>query len=306
MGKKEIIATESNEKEIFKDKFTTIEEPTNEDIDTYTYSEFLKDHETVRRLDPINLPNGLKISTMTLTCKIPVKFNVLRIARYFPLSLSFVHSITFGNNGEIDRKIVQTKSKRKKKKNTGKRNFYNQVTLVASVEQYKINIKLFKNGSIQMTGCKMISAAVYALEKLFNILKMPAHINDKIDDNKRYAEPYIFLNLVDIYAFKIAMINSDFDIGFNINREKLFDKLTKDKYDCTFDPSRHAGVNIHYKNSDKTLDASGKEHVSTILVFDKGKIIITGARNYRQIMECFKFINTYLLENYNKIMRIEI
>ena len=55
---------------------------------------------------------------------------------------------------------------------------------------------------------------------------------------------------MDIYKFKIAMINSDFDIGFEIDRDRLFKMLLSDKHDCSYDPSRHAGVLIRYSLSE--------------------------------------------------------
>jgi TATA-box binding protein (TBP) (component of TFIID and TFIIIB) len=240
---------------------------------------------------------------MTLACKLPIKFNVILIAKYLELSESFIQTIKCGNNSEICRTLVPIKHKNKKPTKKNKKNFYNQVTIVINcVDVSKINVKLFKNGSIQITGCKNISSVIWILKKLFFKLQEPVQITEEsiIETNftQTYADPYIFLNIMDISDLKIAMINSNFDIGFNIDREKLFDLLISNKYDCEYDPSRHAGVKIRYKVS------YSNEHSSSIFVFDKGSIIITGAQNYLQIMECYKFINIYLIENYVKIVRI--
>lgn len=286
----------------------------------HEYNEFILKHPKVRRLDPINLPDGLFISTMTLTCKIPVCFDVILIAKYFKLTKYLVHTISCGNNKEIYRTLSPIKPKKKKIKNSHKRNFYNQVTLIINcVNIAKINIKLFKNGSIQITGCKNISSVLWILEKLFQQLQESVEVSEKDYDNSEigelphdsnsqtqnllYAIPHIFLNIYDISDLKIAMINSNFNIGFNIDREKLFHLLTTMHYECEYDPSRHAGVKIRYKNISQTAEHL---HQSSIFVFDRGSIIITGAQNYMQIMECYKFINIYLIENYSKIIRIPI
>lgn len=295
------------------------------------YNQFLNANPHIKDLDPHNLPHDLTISTMTLTCKLPVKFNVIMIAKYLELSSTFIQTIKCGNNNEICRTLVPFKHKNKNKKikikqnakakPTTKKNFYNQVTIVINCSgMIKINVKLFKNGSIQITGCKNISSVIWILEKLFKKLQefVPKNDNANATDNtddtddtvdtdktpERYAEPYIFLKILDITDLKIAMINSNFDIGFNIDREKLFNLLIADKYECGYDPSRHAGVNIRFKSEHNISETD--IHSSSIFVFDKGSIIITGARNYMQIMECYKFINMYLINNYQKIVRISI
>ena len=275
------------------------------------YDQFMLDNPHMEDLDPQNLPHDLTISTMRLTCKLPVKFNVIMIAKHLELSNTFIQTITCGNNNEICRTLVPIKHKNKKStvKPKAKKNFYNQVTIVVNCSgMIKINVKLFKNGSIQITGCKNVSSVIWILGKLFQKLRefIPKSDNDENKSPERYAEPYIFLKLLDVTDLKIAMINSNFDIGFNIDREKLFNLLIADKYDCGYDPSRHAGVNIRFKSQMEKQNGVIDIHSSSIFVFDKGSIIITGARNYMQIMECYKFINTYLINNYQKIVRISI
>lgn len=249
------------------------------------YNCFIAKYPKMRELDPMELPEDLMISTMTLVCKIPVKFNVVGIAKYLTLSDDFIQTITCGNNREIHRTLnIATRKKLKSKK---KRNFYNQVTMIIKcVNVVDVNIKIFKNGSIQMTGCKKISPVIWVLDKLFGMLR------EKLDE---YAEPYVFLTISELFKFKIAMINSNFNIGFKINRDKLYYLLADDKYDCEYDPSRHAGVKLRYNLHGATKNPS-------IFIFGKGSIIITGARTYAQIMECYKFINVYLIENYNKVV----
>lgn len=280
-----------------------------------TYDKFIEANPKILELDPMDMPYDLLISTMTLTCKIPVKFNTLMIAKHLELSDNFIQTIMCGNNGEICRTLTTIKPRKTKRitcrrnkhvkirTTKPKRNFYNQVTIVTKCENVmKINIKLFKNGSIQITGCKKISTVLWGLDTLLKLLSQQIPSDNTTYYRHRYAEPYIFLKIANIYDFKIALINSNFDIGFKIDREKLFALLVTKHYECVFDPSRHAGVNIRYKTGvcDSELP-NEKEHVTSIFVFDRGSIIITGARNYRQIMSCYKFINTFLIENYTEI-----
>ena len=89
------------------------------------------------------------------------------------------------------------------------------------------------------------------------------------------------------------MINSNFNIGFNIDREKLFEKLILNNYECTYDPIIHACVNLKYTIKSKKI---------SIFIFESGSIIITGANNCNQILCAYNFINKYLLTNYDKII----
>ena len=58
--------------------------------------------------------------------------------------------------------------------------------------------------------------------------------------------------------------------------------------DCTYDPIRHACVNIKLSHPTKTI---------TIFVFESGSIIILG-KTCRQVRDAYNFINVFLLSNY--------
>lgn len=266
-----------------------------------SYDAFLKLHPKIQLLDP-NIPEDLQISTMTLVCKIPTFFNVLNIAKYVELDKQFILSVKWGNTNEVFRSLIAMKSK--KDKMAVRKNFYNQSTMIIrTINTGRINIKLFRNGAIQLTGCKNISIPMWILYNLFSVLRKSKYIVENNEDKEiKYVTCAAFLHIESIFNLRIAMINSNFNIDFHINREKLFNLLTIDKYDCVYEPSRHAGVNLRYAST-SSID-NGKP--TSIFVFDKGAIIITGARNYRQLIECYKFINVYLLEHYNEIVRIDM
>jgi TATA-box binding protein (TBP) (component of TFIID and TFIIIB) len=253
-------------------------------------------------LDVKNLPNDVSISTMTVVCSIKTLFNVENIAKYLDLSYNFIDSIKYGSSGMIYRTLHPKQTKGKKKNIKPRKSFYNQVSLLIQIKNFiKINIKLFTNGSIQMTGCKNINSALWVLDQLFGILKKEKYIM-----NKSYTQiiPCQFsdnptqLDIEKINNLKIVMINSGFNIGFKINREKLYETLVVNKIDSTYDPTRHACVNIkHMTNNDKLI---------SIFVFDSGAIIITGANTCQQIISGYKFINVYLINNYKKIVKRDI
>jgi len=196
--------------------------------------------------------------------------------------------------GEIDRKNLKKRDKNKKKF------FYNQITLHVYLKYLdidkKINVKLFNNGSIQMTGLKSIELGESTIQYLLDKIKgLNSEHEIYITDETK--EP---LKLLEYY---IAMINTDFDIGFKINREKLNRYLISIDIYTSFEPCIYPGVNIKYYyktgknngicNCESVCNGKGKDNCCkkvTIAVFNSGKIIITGGRNMEQCKEAYKFI----------------
>ena len=86
------------------------------------------------------------------------------------------------------------------------------------------------------------------------------------------------------------MINSGFELQYQVNRENLYNKLLDNKIDCKFEPSIHAGVNI------KFLPEGNEKNVS-IFVFESGNIIITGAKNINNILESYDYISKFMEDN---------
>ncbi|AYV84672.1 MAG: TATA box binding protein [Hyperionvirus sp.] len=249
-------------------------------------------------IDLDQLPEDVSISTMTITCKIKTEFNVTNIGKYIDLKYNSIVTVKHGacDDKTTNRSLVfkkQTAQKYKKKK----KSFYNQITIIIRTKKNAkgTNVKLFTNGAIQMTGVKSVEGMTEALTQTFNELKVVKAVLDP-KTNKIIEKPFItnkdMLDVKNIFDLKICMINSNFDVGFNIDRDKLFDLLRGNNIECTFDPIIHACVNIKYEHSDKTI---------SIFVFESGAVIITGARSGTQIVAAYTFINKYLLKHYNYI-----
>lgn len=247
------------------------------------------------KMDLDNKPDDVTISTMTITCKIDTDFIVENIGKYIDLNHANIITVKYGCN--INRTLVPKKLSDQKKKKP-KKFFYNQVTLKVKTKKDKvINIKLFINGSIQMTGCKSIDGAYEALEKLFECLRVEKGVinyaKNKIED-KMFVTKRENIDIEKITDFKIAMINSNFNMGFHIDRDKLYNLMTLEGIDCTFDPLNHAGVITRYEHTDKSI---------SIFIFESGSIVITGVRNCQQIKEAYNYINKYLLVKYHSIQK---
>jgi TATA-box binding protein (TBP) (component of TFIID and TFIIIB) len=171
---------------------------------------------------------------------------------------------------------------------------------VSTKKKKPVNIKLFCDGAIQMTGCKTIDHSIEVLTKvLFELKKTKAIIDYKTMTvvEKPFVTNADILTIKDVTNLRIAMINSGFKIPFRVDRGKLYNLLLESNFECLFDPAKHACVNIKCEHPDKTI---------SIFVFEKGSIIITGAQNCDQIFTAYDFINKYLLKNHQHIKKNDI
>ena len=241
------------------------------------------------------LPDDLLISTMTIICKLNINFNLENISKYIDLDINNVLSVKWGKLPCTNRSLIIKKKKPKKQK----RSFYNQTTLlVKTLHTKQINIKLFQNGSLHATGCKDINELFDTIELLFEKLKIikatvnPENINEIIE--KPYVNDVSFLKIENLYDFQIVMINSNFNIGFKINRENLYNLLINAGYTCSYDPLIHACVNCKH--------AYATDQIISVFVFESGCIIITGANRCDQIISAYNFINKFILTNYHHIV----
>ena len=269
------------------------------------------------KLDLLSIPPDLIISTATVTMKVNVFFNVENIGLYFNDFDNILIGKRYGNrvvNNLINIKKIKSGKKKKRKE---KKNFYNQVSLIfrtctlmgidpATISQKEglktVNVKLFINGSIQMTGCKHLDNIRNSLEILFNKLKITKVI---LDRNMEYIEkPFVvdstLLTIKNVNKFYIQMINTNFNIQFHINRSKLFQLLLDNNIDASFDPIIHACVNIkYYLNNTKPKTIS-------IFVFESGSITIAGSNSCSEILEAYNFINKFILTNYSLLLTKDI
>tara|TARA_B100000900_G_scaffold379009_1_gene363588 strand:+ start:136 stop:900 length:765 start_codon:yes stop_codon:yes gene_type:complete len=198
-------------------------------------------------------------------------------------------------------KVNKRPRKNKKKKNV----FYNQITLHYFVNKV-INVKIFNNGKIQMTGLKGIEQGKGVVESIRNIIKK---IDSKINDDDKIADNKNFV----VNKYEIVLINSDFNIGYNINRDILHRHIIQMNIFSSYEPLIYPGVNIKYfYNSDYNdgickcsnlcngkgnSNGDGNCKRITIAVFKSGSIIITGANSINQLLESYNFINNLMITN---------
>lgn len=268
-----------------------------------------------------------RISTITSNAKILLKGNEERIdinliTLFDKININcndvigcYVYTSRFENKSSVN-KIVRGNYIKKKRTIQHKRTFDNQISFVYKfADNYYVNVKVFQNGSLHITGSRTVEDISVPLEKLIKEIK-----DNKIDILK--SENY---NLDDIiYAdISILMINTDFKIfkepeytnKFSIKRRTLHNILINDyNMIARFDPSTYPGVKIEYwwNNINDIRDASthydkrnvkSKSNVKegikkiTIAVFESGSILITGAITIEQVDETYTFICNIIEKN---------
>ena len=202
------------------------------------------------------------------------------------------------------------------KQSKNKKWFRNSITIVIILSK-PINIKICRNGTFQMTGCKFNTDSVDVVKYIWTIIKK--------------TNTFTYKNTLDdqFYTYIIpSMRNIDFDIGFTIDRDKLNEYMYKHMdYHCILETSfGYTAVNIKMKlrNDIKTMqikkltvnetntfmeetvtyndymcELSSKERENklksnryiTFLVFHSGKIIMSGLTREFMREEYKKFID---------------
>lgn len=243
--------------------------------------------------------DNLRISTMTACSSLNSDINLDNLYQNVDTDsiITFIQHGSYGSKGEIK------KPKRKSRKPEKKKTFFNQVTLHVLCGKL-VNVKLFNNGKVQMTGLKYEDHGEKVLDAIIPLISRL----DQTHDKKVFSKEKISYS-----PMNIACINSDFSIGFPIKREILHHEIVKQGYYSSYEPCIYPGVNSKYYyntlypggickcskactgKGDGCSDGGCKK--ITIAVFKSGEAIITGARSRLQLDVAHKFITEFIKKN---------
>ena len=187
------------------------------------------------------------------------------------------------------------------------KSFFNQSTIVLrrrlpevkeGLEEFKeVNVKLFANGGIQMTGITSEGFAHESIEWLLRIIKaLPVKVFTTPEDA-----------IID--RFSVQLINTDYALNKFINQDALH-KILINEYNLfsMLEKTIYQGVNtkFFYNMLNPTVgicqctnickgqgtgDGDGQCKRITMSIFRTGRIIITGAREIKQIEAAYSFLN---------------
>ena len=199
-----------------------------------------------------------------------------------------IRKITIG----ISKKDIM--SYRSKKKQA----FYNCFVMIIRIkieDAFKeFHIKVFNTGKLEIPGIQNDDIFETVLQNIIHILQ---------PHNK------------DVLSYKqtsdTVLINSNFNCGFYINREVLYDIL-KYKYNIQtiYDPCSYPGIQckFHY-NFDKGIQTgveADKEVYKNVIevsfmIFRTGSVLIVGMCDENVLMEIYHFLKSLLKEEFPKI-----
>ena len=275
-------------------------------------------------MDTVNTcPTPYRVSTITCNGSLGCNIDLNLLYDHTSLSAnsedkSFVW-IEFGTD-----KNRGTYPKKRKTATTNRKSFDNQVTMIYRMrEGYSPNIKVFRNGNIQMTGIRCPEDGKEMIERIAGeITRISEEDGVACAGDLRPGD------------FKIRMINSDFSFDFRIRRKVLHMLLISSRYNTisSFQPGTYPGVKIQYfwnKNATNRCGhcectmpcygrgdngapgtGDGDSHSQckkvTISVFESWKILITGATSYEQIDQAYAYIVRVVQDNMDRVRKTAI
>jgi TATA-box binding protein (TBP) (component of TFIID and TFIIIB) len=265
-------------------------------------------------------PTPLRISTKVITANMGTTMDAKRL---FDTISQILIPLWWTGEGvlkmEYDKSVIGYASRDAfSKRGVSDKTFFNQSTVVVrkamnpEMTAFKeVNVKLFGNGGIQMTG---IPAEEFAKETLTWLLEELYKIKAPI-----------FAEKPSLQKFKVQLINSDYQVAYPINRTALHNILSR-TYGLfsTFESTIYQGVNTKYYFNDKHPDPDrpgiclctkrckgqgsgsgpGECKRITMSVFQTGKIIITGGRYLFQLEEAYNFLNRVLQDHAHDVLRL--
>lgn len=174
-----------------------------------------------------------------------------------------------------------------------KNNFKNQVTIKKEYTKgdivRNVSIKIFNSGKLQITGILYIDMFIDIY--LYIIYKC-------IEDGVFYLDiDNIVLNnkwVKDTSCMKIEMINSNINCNIKLDLY-VVQSILVNEYNilAMYNPLTYAAVNVKYitKNGERV----------TILIFNSGNFMITGAKGYETLKETDIFRLNFLRDNVSRI-----
>ena len=178
--------------------------------------------------------------------------------------------------------------------------FYNCFVLILRVKMEglfrEFHVKVFNTGKMEIPGIQTNKAFDEILSTVISIL-----------------EPHMLENEVKLVckegSVDTVLINSNFNCGFYINRESLFETL-KFKYNiqCIYDPCSYPGIQckFYYNNVTglKTEAADNSGDISTVsfMVFRTGSVLIVGKCDENVLYVIYEYLKDLLIKEFSSVM----
>jgi TATA-box binding protein (TBP) (component of TFIID and TFIIIB) len=188
--------------------------------------------------------------------------------------------------------------------------FYNCFVMILRIkidEAFKeFHIKVFNTGKLEIPGVQNDKIFETVLKNIINTL-----------------QPHVVEKLEYLQKSDTVLINSNFNCGFYINREALFDIL-KFKYNiqCIYDPCSYPGIQCKFYYNEDLTDQTGIQPTQTqdvvkdengkkikdkkivevsFMIFRTGSILIVGMCNDNVLYIIYEYLKLLLTKEFHKI-----
>ena len=169
----------------------------------------------------------------------------------------------------------------------------------------EVHVKIFNTGKVETPGIQSDEMYDYVLEKLIELLKLYCNL------------PNLKYNLTS----ETILINSNFSVGFYIDRERLF-VILREKYNiqCVYDPCSYPGIQCKYYFSSSLVKCEDDNEISKItgmhigdnlisvsfMIFRTGSVLIVGKCNEKILYHIYSFLLNIFKEEYKNIAHSNI
>jgi len=181
-----------------------------------------------------------------------------------------------------------------------KRAFFNCFVIIMRIlidDTYKeVHVKVFNTGKMEIPGIQTDESLDIALTLLVNTLK-----------------PFIGNDLTYLpEKHETVLINSNFNCGFYIDRDKLYD-LLKYKYrmNSNFDACSYPGIQCKFYYDNTVTEQTGQQpnHVNyeqvSFMIFRTGSVLIVGKCEEVILYQIYNFIKNVLKTEFDSIHGVD-
>jgi TATA-box binding protein (TBP) (component of TFIID and TFIIIB) len=166
----------------------------------------------------------------------------------------------------------------------------------------EIHVKIFNTGKLEIPGIQNDSIYTYVLNRLIQLLRPFEGFSDVSCGE----------------TSETILINSNFSVGYYINRETLY-RLLKDKYniECIYDPCSYPGIQCKYyytrdlitcDDDDIIQNISGQnigENLVSVsfMIFRTGSVLIVGKCNEKILRHIYSYLKNIFKKEYANIFQ---
>lgn len=183
--------------------------------------------------------------------------------------------------------------------------FRHMLTMLVRVDSstnnscYVVNVKVFKNGQVQMTGLKTPEDGNQVAEAVVDAVATAVAKDPEVVDLVPGGGIIIAAR-----DYKVCMINGIFAIPFSVDRQKTHEMLLKKGMHSIYDPMLYHAVKLRVHRPSAARSGTQKT-CATVAIFQTGSVIITGTTTMDEMAELHRMVKGVLEENVKDIQRVE-